>query len=106
MEEAKGEMKVMEARRKSISHFFFGAKFKGFSGSSWPSHPTIPLSRSFSGSFGRSSCPFFLLLELNREAMRDILLRALLLDVVRDIWGRGVPTLIEDVDVAVCQLIS
>jgi hypothetical protein len=61
------------------SHLRLSGKLRGISGSSCDSHPTIPLSRSDSGS-GEGARRGFLLLEVRFVAIRDILL--LVLDLV------------------------
>lgn len=60
MEDANGEMKVILERRLNKSHFRDSGKLSGISGSVCDSHPTIPLSRSESGSFAGSSRAFLL----------------------------------------------
>lgn len=47
--DASGEIIVKALIKASKLHFLPGAKFCGLAGSSWPSQPTIPLSRSISG---------------------------------------------------------
>jgi hypothetical protein len=83
MEEARGEMKVMLESKAINSHFLDSGKLRGISGSSCPSHPTIPLSRSEVGS-GAGASRAFLLLEVRFVAIRDILL--FVLDFVDTRW--------------------
>ena len=49
MDEAKGDMKVMQERAETVSHLRRALKLRGMSGSSWPSQPTTPLARSDTG---------------------------------------------------------
>lgn len=49
MLEARGEIKVIALTRPSNAHFLLEGKFCGFLGSSCPSQPTMPRSRSVSG---------------------------------------------------------
>jgi hypothetical protein len=77
IEEANGEMNVIEATRPSKVHLRLSGKFSGMRGSSWLSHPTIPLSRSVSGIFSLARPSFFLLLVLSFEVIRASLLLAL-----------------------------
>lgn len=53
MLEARGEIKVMALIKLSNAHFLLEAKFWGFLGSSCPSQPTMPRSRSVSGNGSR-----------------------------------------------------
>lgn len=55
IDDARGLMKVMAEIRPSSIHFRFAAKLSGISGSFWPSQPTMPLSRSVTGTFSGSS---------------------------------------------------
>ena len=45
MDDAKGVRKVMADTRPTTSHFLLWVKFRGMSGSSWDSQPTMPSSR-------------------------------------------------------------
>ena len=81
MDEASGETKVMLDNRPRSSHLREFAKFRGISGSSCDSHPTIPLSRSESGIFIGASRSF-LLLDVSTVAIRDNLLFPLALVLV------------------------
>ena len=76
IEEARGDMKVMEESRDSRNHFRDSGKLRGISGSSCESHPTIPLSRSEVGR-GAGSSRFLLLLVVRLADMRDSLLLVL-----------------------------
>ncbi len=82
MEDARGEMNVMLASKDIRNHFRRSGKLRGISGSSCDSHPTIPLSRSDSGS-GGGARRAFLLFEVKLVAIRDILLFVLDLVVTR-----------------------
>lgn len=81
MDDASGETKVMLERRPRRSHLREGAKFKGISGSSCPSHPTMPFSRSDSGILARASRSF-LLRDVRAVAIRESLLWPLALVLV------------------------
>jgi hypothetical protein len=81
MEEASGEMKVMLEIRPSNSHLRESGKLRGISGSSWDSHPTIPLSRSERGRFAGSRRAF-LLREVRAVVIRDNLLLVLALEFI------------------------
>ena len=60
----------MLANKERINHFFFSGKFKGISGSSCDSQPTMSLSRSDTGNgFGANFA--FLLLEVRLVAILD-----------------------------------
>ena len=83
IDDASGEMNVMLARSEMRNHFLLSGKFKGISGSSWDSQPTIPWSRSETGS-GGGSRRFFLLREEMLVAMRERRLREL--DLVFTRW--------------------
>lgn len=76
IDEARGEMKVMLPRREMSNHLRFSEKFKGISGSSCPSQPTISFSRSDTGR-GAGARRAFLLLDVRLVAIRDIRLRVL-----------------------------
>jgi hypothetical protein len=78
MLDARGEMKVMDPSRAISIHFRESGKLRGFSGSSCDSHPTMPLSRSESGS-SAGAMRAFLLLEVRFVAIRDNLLFVLAL---------------------------
>lgn len=54
MLEARGEIKVIALIKLSRAHFLPGEKFCGFLGSSCPSQPTMPRSRSVSGNSARA----------------------------------------------------
>jgi hypothetical protein len=70
MEDARGEMNVILASSDRINHFFFSGKFKGMSGSSCDSQPTVPLSKSDTGKgFGGSFS--FLLFDVRFVAILD-----------------------------------
>jgi len=75
IEEASGEMNVIEEIRPSNIHLRLLGKFRGIRGSSWLSHPTMPLSRSVSGIFSLARPSFFLLLVL----ILDVICASLLL---------------------------
>jgi hypothetical protein len=79
IEDARGEINVMLESKERISHFRESWKFKGISGSSCDSHPTIPLSRSVVGS-GAGASRAFLLLDVRFVAILESLL--LVLDFV------------------------
>lgn len=49
IDEAKGVTKVMADTRPTMSHFLALGKLRGMVGSSWPSQPTTPASRSLVG---------------------------------------------------------
>lgn len=82
MDEARGEMKVILEIRPNRSHLRESGKFRGISGSSWDSHPTIPLSRSESGNLAGSRRAF-LLRDVSVVAIRDNLLLVLTLVLTR-----------------------
>jgi len=83
IEDARGDINVMPARRERRSHFRASGKLSGMSGSSCDSHPTIPLSRSDVGR-GGGARRSFLLLDVRLVAIRDILL--FVLDFVVTLW--------------------
>ena len=83
IEEANGEMNVIEETRPSNVHLRWSGKFSGIRGSSWPSHPTMPLSRSVSGIFSLARPSFFLLLVLIFDIIRASLLLALPVVLIR-----------------------
>lgn len=49
IDEAKGVRKVMVATQTTMVHLRLELKLSGMAGSSWPSQPTRPLSRSVTG---------------------------------------------------------
>jgi len=61
IDEARGEMKVMLARREIKNHFRACGKLRGISGSSWDSHPTMSLSKSEIGKAVLAMCSLLLL---------------------------------------------
>lgn len=75
---------MMLASREIRNHFRDSGKLSGISGSSWDSHPTIPLSRSEVGRRAGSRRAF-LLLEVRLVAIRDNLLLALDWVLIREI---------------------
>jgi hypothetical protein len=77
IEEANGETNVIEETKPSKIHLRLSGKFSGMRGSSWLSHPTIPLSRFVSGILSLARLSFFLLLVLIFEIIRASLLLAL-----------------------------
>jgi hypothetical protein len=75
IEDASGLMKVMEQRSPRRSHLRCWGKFRGMAGSSCPSQPMMPVSRSVTGRSSGSRRPFsFLDRVVSFVATREILL--------------------------------
>lgn len=98
MEDANGEMNVMLESRPSKSHLRDSVKLSGISGSVCDSHPTVPLSRSVTGSFAGSSRAL-LLRVVSEVAILDSRLFVLALDCTLSIAFSSIdfrgPALIE-----------
>jgi hypothetical protein len=82
MEDASGEIKVMLDSKPRSKNLRDSGKLRGISGSCCDSQPTIPLSRSESGSLAGSRRAF-LLLDVRLVAIRESLLFVLTLELTR-----------------------